>query len=63
MVKKSIKIEAIGSRIEIIGGSIYPKEESWKFLCPCCRKWLKAKLTFDDEACEFQLTITDDEHP
>ena len=53
MVKKSIKIEAIGSRIEIIGGSIYPKEESWKFLCPCCRKWLKAKLTFDDEAASF----------
>jgi len=61
MVKKSIKIEAIGSRVEIIGGSICPKEEAWKFLCPCCGKWLKAKLAFDNEACEFQLTILEDE--
>jgi len=60
MTKKSIKIEAVGSRIEIIGGSIYPKEEGWSFPCPCCEKWLRAKLHWDQGATEFQLTILPD---
>ena len=55
-----IPIEAIGSRIEIIGGSIYPKEESWKTPCPHCKKWLKIRLTFDEQASEFQVTIEEE---
>lgn len=56
-----IRFEAIGSRIEIIGGSIYPKEESWSFLCPCCGKWLKGKLVWDQEACEFSFSVDKEE--
>jgi hypothetical protein len=56
-MKKSIKLEAVGSKIEIIGGSIYPKEESWHFQCQDCGAWHTAKLWFDDEAVEFSLTI------
>lgn len=55
--KHRISIEAIGSRIKIIGGSIYPKEETWKMPCPQCKKWLKIHLTFDEEACEFQIIV------
>jgi len=54
---KSIKFEVVGSRIEIIGGSIYPKEEGWSFLCPCCEKWLKAKLSWNQGACEFNFHV------
>jgi len=55
--RHAIKFEAVGSRIEIIGGSIYPKEEGWQFLCPHCRKWLKGGLKWNQEACEFQFEI------
>jgi len=56
-MRKSIKFEAIGSKIEIIGGSIYPKEESWNTLCPHCEKPLKIALVWNQDACEFQLII------
>ena len=54
---KSVKFEVIGSQIQIIGGSIYPKEESWSPLCPHCGKPLKIKLVWDNDACEFQLIM------
>jgi hypothetical protein len=61
MVKKSVKFEAVGSRIEIIGGNIYPKKESWKPLCPHCGKPLRITLTWVQEACEFQLEMEREE--
>lgn len=59
--KHSIHIEAVGSQIQIIGGSISPKEETWKTPCPKCGKWLKIHLFFDNEACEWSITIEEDE--
>lgn len=56
-MKKALKFEVVGSKIEIIGGSIYPKEESWSPLCPYCSKPLKIRLYWDQEACEFSLSI------
>ena len=56
--EKSIKFEAINSQIQIIGGSIYPKEESWSPLCPHCEKKFKIRLVWDQDACEFQLIIS-----
>lgn len=56
-MKKQISIHPVGCKIEIIGGSVYPKEESWQFLCPCCREPMKARLTWDKEACEFSFEI------
>jgi hypothetical protein len=61
MLKKSVKMELVGCKVEIIGGSVYPKEESWSPLCPCCGKPLKIRLWFDDEACEFSLSINSQE--
>jgi len=56
----SIKFEVIGSQIQIIGGSIYPKEEGWSFPCPCCSKWLKARLSWDQDACEYDFQILEE---
>jgi len=60
-MKKSIKFEAINSQIQIIGGSIYPKEESWSPLCPHCGKGLRISLVWDNDAFEFQLIIVEEE--
>jgi len=61
MKKKSIKFEAVGSKIEIIGGSIYPKEESWNPPCPYCGKRLRLKLVWNQDVCEFQLLLLEGE--
>ena len=59
-MKRSVKIQAVGCRIEIIGGSVYPKEEGWHFQCGKCGEWHTAKLRWDQDACEFNLTILPD---
>lgn len=56
-LSKSIKFEVIGGKVEIIGSSIYPKEETWKPFCPHCGKSLHIRLVWDQDACEFQLII------
>lgn len=60
-MKRSIKFEAVGSRIEIIGGSIYPKEEGFTIHCHKCGAIHKVRLTWDQEACEFSLIVVPSE--
>jgi hypothetical protein len=56
-LRKTFPIEAFGCKIEIIGGTVSPKEEAWNPLCPHCAKPLFVKLFFDNEACEWSMLI------
>lgn len=43
---------------ELVGTRVYPKELTWKPLCPCCGKPIVVHLFWDQDACEFQINIS-----
>lgn len=58
---RSTHIEAIGGKVEIIGSSVYPKEESWTSSCPNCQKLLRVKLSWDNDAFEYDIEVLEAE--
>jgi len=56
--KKESKFEQLKKIApELIHTRVYPKEESWRPLCPHCGKPLFVKLVWNQDACEFQLLL------